>query len=135
MGRYYNLPIYGRFLEKTGVTTMSTEIMLELIKQMETLAWAIKPANEHTPRFITLALQMRLCLTPDPVGLTPRGTPMPQTAGEWSYLATIYEKGMIEADHKNSELRIKINAMAQKADVSRRTIKYLRELVYDESES
>ena len=39
------------------------------------------------------------------IGLTPRGTPMPKTVEEWSYLGDLYEKKYIEQKNTNSQLR------------------------------
>lgn len=107
------------------------DILLIMVREMETLAWAIPAANVHTPKFISLGLRMRMFVMAmdniKPVGTTPKGTPMPQTPDERKYLFTVYEKGMIEADAENSRLRSLINDMAAKLEKQRRTIKFMRE--------
>jgi hypothetical protein len=47
------------------------------------------------------------------VGLTERGTPMPQTPEEFAYLAAIFEKRMLKMKEENSELRRKYHNAEQ----------------------
>ena len=82
----------------------------------------MNPPNIYTPQFIGLAIEMRLCATSGLPGLTPKGTPMPQTPEEWKYLGDLYEKGMLDAQAENSMLRIKLNSQAQRLEKQRRTI-------------
>ena len=49
-------------------------------------------------------------------GLTPKGEPMPQTLEEWSYLADLYEEGLIAAKEENSKLRSQVHELKQKLE-------------------
>ena len=52
-------------------------------------------------------------------GLTPRGTPMPQTLEEWKHLADIYEKLLLEEKETNSKHRSTINKLRNKLEMYR----------------
>ena len=59
------------------------------------------------------------------IGLTPRGTPMPQTIEEWKHLGDLYEAALLHEKNINSRLRAEINGYKQKLAV------YKREKAYD----
>ena len=115
----------------------NTTPLRPLINDLESLAFEMPAPNEFTPKFIALALQMKLCIRPPGSrdkdldgaqpksalpGLTPRGTSMPQSPEEWAYLGDLYERGLLEAQAENSRLRIKIHKQAQRLEKQRRTI-------------
>ena len=49
-------------------------------------------------------------------GLTPKGKPMPQTIGEWKYLATLYGLRLETARQENGLLKSQINKLKQKVE-------------------
>jgi hypothetical protein len=50
----------------------------------------------------------------DKPGLTPKGTPMPQTVEEWKYLYSLAEEKMYEMAKENSILRSQNHELRQK---------------------
>lgn len=105
-----------------------------MIREMERLAWDIPDANEHTPKFISVALRMRLFVMAmdnipkaEPAGMSDQYSPMPKTLKEFEYLGDLYEKGAITAAKENSKLRSKVNDLIGRNERQRRTIKFLRE--------
>ena len=49
-------------------------------------------------------------------GMTPRGSPMPQTIEEWKHLVDLDEKVMLRDKETISKLKIKINRLEQKLE-------------------
>jgi len=49
-------------------------------------------------------------------GMTPRGSPMPQTIEEWKHLVDLDEKVMLRDKETISKLKMKINRLEQKLE-------------------
>ena len=47
-------------------------------------------------------------------GMTERGKPMPQTVGEWRYLAELYSKDMQDSDAKIERLEARVIELEKK---------------------
>lgn len=101
------------------------EEMLKIVQRIIDLAFKLKAPNIICPEIVQACISLRFMINYDSEaapGNTPRGTSMPQTPQEWGYLGALYEKGLMAAQLENSELRIKMNGMAQRLEKQRRTI-------------
>jgi hypothetical protein len=55
-------------------------------------------------------------------GMTPRGSPMPQTIEEWKHLVDLDEKVMLRDKETISKLKMKINRLEQKLESHNRRV-------------
>ena len=59
-------------------------------------------------------------------GMTPKGSPMPQTIDEWKHLVDLDEKVMFRDKETISKLKMKVNYLEQKLMTAATIIKELR---------
>lgn len=115
--------------------------LLDIVVRINNMAGKLKGSSLIPAKIVCYCIELEIlinggCLSSwdhnepevksDMAGQLPKPKQIPSAPQEWYYLGELYEKALMAAQFENSELRTKMNTMAQRLEMQRRTIKGMR---------